>query len=96
MNIKELALKDMPNNLDDLYKARYIYLKLPDYLSFSTKHRNTSEYEMGMMYMANIDATNIKNNQINCRYWSQIYSSILTELNIENKIIGEEQHQCVA
>ena len=94
MNIRELILKDMPNNLNDLEKARYVYLKLGDIVDFSTKYNNTSLDEMGLMYTSNIDVTNIKNNQVNCRFWVQIYSSILTELGIENTINGGG-HQCV-
>ena len=51
MNIRELILKDMPNNLNDLEKARYVYLKLGDIVDFSTKYNNTSLDEMGLMLL---------------------------------------------
>ena len=82
--IENYINKDMPSNLNDLEKARYIYLKLADIFSFSTKFNNTSEKEYLNMY----NETNTDTNQLNCGVWSSIYSNLLKNHNIENTIVN--------
>ncbi len=90
MNIQELVLKDMPDNLNDLEKARYIYIKLGLLLNFSTKFNNTSdEMSIKMYNMSNIDITNLPSNQVICTTWSIIYSKLLDIVGVENKIIKQ-------
>ena len=50
MKLKDVILNDMPDNIDEIEKARYIYLKLALYVNFSTKYQNTSLDEMSKMY----------------------------------------------
>ena len=88
MNIKKIILDDMPNDLDDLAKARYIYLKLADYVNFSTTFQNTNIDSMAKIYNTKVDIENISSN-ITCTMWAQIYSSLLNEVNISNEIVNE-------
>lgn len=88
MSFKQLILGNMPSNLSDLEKARFIYLKLAMYLNFSTKFQNTSDKEFAKMYTnksVNIDSINT--NQIICKWWARIYSSFLNEVGIKNEIV---------
>lgn len=89
MNIKEAIFSEMPDGLDDLGKARYIYLRLADYLNFSTKFINTSEEEFARMYNTRVNSFNLESNQVTCNIWSGIYSSLLNELNIKNQVINQ-------
>lgn len=89
MNIKSLVLSDIPKGLTDLEKARYIYLKLAIYLSFNTTYQNTSDSNMAKIYTegANIDVSNFNSNQAICKSWAKIYSELLSDVGIKNKII---------
>lgn len=89
MNIRKLVLNDMPSNLNDLEKARYIYLKLAFILNFSTKFNNTSDKEFVEMYTSKQGINDIKYNQVICKIWARIYSSLITEMGIENSIINQ-------
>lgn len=86
MNIVDEVLKDMPENLNDLEKARYVYLKLGLILNFSTKFNNTTEEMHFKMYADKSDFETLSHNQIICKAWSKIYSSILTKLGIKNQL----------
>lgn len=89
MTLKEIILSDMDNNLTDLEKARYIYLKLGEKVSFSTKFQNTSEEMFAKMYHPDIDINKYNFNQVNCVMWASIYSQLLNSVGIDNKIVGE-------
>ena len=88
MTIKELILKNMPNDLSDLQKARYIYIKLGGLVSFSTKYNNTTSIESGTMYNEEIDINKFNQNQVNCVMWSYLYKALLDEVGIKNEIIN--------
>lgn len=89
MNLMNKILKNMPKELTDLEKARYIYIELCNELYFSTKFQNTDSYNFSKMYTAKVDATNLKSAYINCKMWSQIYSQLLDEIGIKNEMIDQ-------
>ena len=86
MNFEDLILKDMPENLNDLEKARYIYLKLAFYLNFSTKYNNTDDLEFARMSYPDFDTSKFNKNQIICKEWSKIYSDLLSKVGIHSEI----------
>lgn len=88
MNIKKIIIEQMPDGLNDLEKARFIYLKLAEYLNFSTKFQNTSEKDFALMYTATIDSTDLEIDQVNCTMWASLYSQILFAANVDNRIIN--------
>ena len=88
MNIVDEILKDMPDNLNDLEKARYIYLKLGLMLNFSTKFNNTTDEFYYQMYTNKEDVENLSSNQVICKMWSKIYSSALTKVGVKNQIVN--------
>ena len=92
INIINKILNTMPSNLNDLEKARFLYLESCKIFTFSTKFQNTDDTSFFKMYSQKIDATNLKTTEVNCRWWSQIYSQLLDKVNIENKII-DNGHQ---
>ncbi len=95
MTLKELILKDMPDDLNDLEKARYIYLKLAFYLNFSTKYNNTDGNEFARMSYPDVDTSKFNKNQIICKEWSKIYSYLLNEVGIHNEICSSHHTNVV-
>ena len=89
MNIRNIIKSEIPNNLNELEIARYIYVKLAFLLNFSTKYNNTSEKEFSEMYVSKEGIDEIKYNQIICKKWARIYSTLLSEYGIENKIVNQ-------
>lgn len=94
INILNKILGSLPNNLNDLEKARYLYLESCKIFTFSTKIQNTDEISFAKMYNQKVDAASLETTEVNCRIWSQIYSQLLSYANIKNKII-DNRHQCV-
>lgn len=92
MNLKKLILDEMDKK-DDLTNARYIYLKLGEYLTFSTTFPNTDVDTMNKLHKKEVDIENV-DSEITCNMWADIYSKLLTEVNIENQVINE-WHQYV-
>ena len=88
MTIKELVLNNMPDDLTDLEKARYIYIKLGSLVSFSTKYNNTSSKESNYMYTEKIDISKFNQNQVNCVMWAYLYKALLDEVGIKSEIIN--------
>ena len=89
MNLKKVILDDMPEGLNDLEKARFIYLKLALYLDFSTKYNNTNSVEFLKMSYSGTNPENQREKQIICKNWAHIYSSLLTEAGVKNKVIDQ-------
>jgi len=88
MNIKASILNSMPNNLNKLEQARYIYLKLGLLFNFSTKFNNTTSGEYANMYTKKYDTDKLKNNQLICKLWAKLYSELLMEIGIENSVVN--------
>ena len=89
MNFLQKILNEMPTDLSDLEKARYLYLKLADYLAFSTKFNNTDTSEHFSMYMKELNISKFDRNQVICKEWAQLYSYLLNSVGIKNEIISE-------
>lgn len=89
MDIATKIISNMPSNLNDLEKARYLYLELGKILSFSTQFNNTDDETVYNMFTKKVDVHNLIDNQVNCRMWSQLYSQLLDVVGIKNEVISE-------
>lgn len=89
MTIKEKVINNMPANLTDLEKARYLYIELGKILSFSTKFQNTDDLNFSLMMIMEVDIDKFNKNQVNCNIWAQLYSQLLTVVGIKSEIIDE-------
>ena len=87
-------LGEMPENLTQLEKARYIYLKLGQYLNFNTTFQNTSEDNFFKIFGSKVDTETFNKNQVICREWSQLYCSLLTKVGIDARIF-DSGHESV-
>lgn len=87
-------LDELPDNLSDLEKARFLYLKTCELFTFSTQFQNTDAFSFSKLYNKKVDIANLKTTEVNCRMWAQIYSQLLDRVNIKNKII-DYGHQYV-
>lgn len=90
MNFESLILSDMPEGLNDLEKARYIYLKLAMYLSFNTTYHNTTDLNFATIYTQGekTDISLFNSNQVICKNWAAIYSSLLSKVGVSNTIFS--------
>ena len=94
MNIALRIIGNMPKDLNNLEKARYLYLELCKMVSFSTQLQNTDDENFDKLYTRKVDVNSFDEKQVNCRMWSQLYSQLLDLVSIENKII-DNGHQHV-
>ena len=94
MNIIKQVVKDMPQGLDDLGRARYVYLKLGLIFNFNTTFNNTTDERFSYIYSGSANINHLSSNQVICRLWAKIYSETLNFLGIENYIV-DYGHQYV-
>lgn len=94
VTLTNIVFNEMPSNLSDIEKARYIYLKLAQNLSFNTKLQNGTSQDFSNLYTSQVSIDTFDKNQVICREWAQLYSELLTKAGIENKII-DLGHQSV-
>ena len=85
--IYEEIRDSVPSSLNKLEIARYLYLKCGLSFCFDTKINNTECSTFYQLLNEEINPTLFDRIQINCFTWSQIYSSLLNEFEIDNKII---------
>lgn len=89
MSLKEEILSNMPNDLNDLEKARYLYIELSKRVSFSTKFNNTDFLSAAEMRTNKVDINTFDKNQVNCIWWSSLYSQLLDCVGVRNNIIKQ-------
>lgn len=77
----------VPSKLNMLEIARYLYLKCGLSFCFDTKINNTECSTFYQLLNEEINPLLFDRFQVNCFTWSQIYSSLLNEFEIDNKII---------
>ena len=86
-NLKNYIFDNMPEGLNDLEKARYIYLKINSELSYSPGWIG-SRNKYSELYHQHFDISNMPSDEIICSNWAQIYSDLLNEAGIKNNIRG--------
>ena len=98
MKIEELAkeiTKDMNNLWPNIYKIRYVYLKLGEYLSkdtdfFFSCDNKLFEYNLGYYEIKKIyESKEGYNFKVICRSASEILKSVLKTIGIESKVIKQ-------
>ena len=109
-NLIEGIANTIPKNLDDLTKARMVYLKLnqsvfysDQYFALSRDRRITeNRNELSKIYNRNFDISNLSTNAVVCSNWSKIYAELLKEVGVNSNKIeikkageGEGSHQWV-
>lgn len=77
----------VPSKLNKLEIARYLYLKCGLSFCFDTKINNTECSTFYQLLNEKINPLLFDRIQVNCFTFSQIYSSLLNEFEIDNKII---------
>lgn len=85
MSLKEEILSGMPSDLNDLEKARFLYIELGKRVSFSTKYHNSDSSLQ--MYVDRVDINTFDKNQVICVWWSSLYSQLLDAVGISNNVI---------
>lgn len=85
--IYEEIRDSVPSKLNKLEIARYLYLKCGLSFCFDTKINNTECSTFYQLLNEEINPLLFDRIQVNCFTWSQIYSSLLNEFEIDNKII---------
>lgn len=91
MNLVDNIIKKIPDNLDDLGKARFIYIKLGELLEFDTTTiYNANDKIFEVKKNKQIDIQNLDTNLVNCYNWSNIYVQLLKKIgiNAEMKDLG--------
>ena len=92
-NLIEGIVETIPKDLDDLTKARMVYLKLNQSVTYSDQYfaMNTAKdlykKELSEMYNKSFDISDLSSNSIICSNWSNIYSDLLQEVGIDPKKI---------
>lgn len=94
MNLGKEILNNIPSDLSDLEKARYLYLELCKRVTFNTTFQNTDVSNFAYIYNKKDDVFNINSNEVICRSWSSFYSQLLTSVGIQNRIVNRG-HQFV-
>lgn len=77
MTVKEIVLSLMPANLTQIEKAHYIYIKLGELLTFSTKFKNSTTKDYVDLYSKSVNSSNLKYNQVTCSMWAKVYEDLL-------------------
>ena len=79
-------IKDMPNDLNYIEKARYIYLQLGKYFSYDEQYLTSGTQEKrDELFYKNFKT--IKDDKIVCATISDIYTYLLNKCGIEAKTI---------
>lgn len=88
----EQIISNMPDNLDDLEKARYIYIELGKILEFdtTTMFNSNSKYYYKNHYYKNININNCSN-KVTCTNWCDIYIKLLNKVGI--KALKHSEHK---
>lgn len=92
-NLIDGIVNTIPKELDDLTKARMVYLKLNQSVTYSDQYfamntaKNLYQNELSEIYNRSFDVSNLSTNSIICSNWSNIYANLLQEVGIDPKKI---------
>ncbi len=93
-NLKNSIIDNMPSNLSDEEKARYIYMELNKRVNYDTNYAlGNDETLKELTYNQELTLENFENldsNRVICKGWSELYQELLKEANINGtiKIMG--------
>lgn len=91
-DLKSYISDGMPKKLDPVEKARYIYCKLNNEVSYSNKWNSQKLVtidEKGI-YNKKIDLSNYNGEEIICSNWSEMYSELLRDNGINCAVRGTD------
>ena len=91
-DLKSYISDGMPKKLDPVEKARYIYCKLNNEVSYSNKWNSKKLVaidEKGI-YNKKIDLSNYNGEEIICSNWSEMYSELLRDNGINCAVRGTD------
>lgn len=91
MNLVKEIINKIPNNLNKLEQARFIYIELGKIVEFDTTTVFNSNYDLfNERKNKNIDITNLDSNLVNCFNWANIYTKLLQYINIKAEVKANE------
>lgn len=91
MNLVEEIINKMPNNLNKLEQARFIYIELGKIVEFDTTTVFNCNYDLfNEKKDKNIDITNLDSNLVNCYNWANIYAKLLQYIHIKAEVKANE------
>lgn len=79
-------IEDMPKNLTQIEKARYIYIQLGKYFSYDERYI-TSESDNEKREIFDRDIEDIENDKVVCTSLSRIYENLLNRAGITSKTV---------
>ena len=96
-NLKNAILNGMPEDISDLEKAIYIYIKMCKLLTYDEEYFAVNQRGIATQKHKNIDyvsSINLDNNKVVCFEFNLIYSKLLSELGLHfssdyKNMIGE-------
>ena len=84
MNLVVKIIDNMPSNLTDLEKSRYIYIELGKILEFDeSTMRNTEKKHYDSNYNKKYKITKMNSTSVTCNNWADIYVELLELVNIK-------------
>lgn len=95
-NLIDGIVNTIPKDLDELTKARMVYLKLNQSVTYSDQYfamninsesKKLYKNELSEIYNRNFDVSNLSTNSIICSNWSSIYADLLKKVGINPKKI---------
>ena len=87
VNLKETIINSIPENLNILEKARYIYNKLGELLEYSDIYQSLDEDSRKQFYNQTTDINNTDLSNIICKNWAELYYQLLVDAGIDPKNI---------
>lgn len=91
MNLVNEIINKMPDNLNKLEQARFIYIMLGKIVEFDTTTVFNCNYDLfNERKNKNIDITNLDSNLVNCFNWASIYTKLLQYINIKAEVKAKE------
>lgn len=91
-------IENMPKNLTDIEKVRYIYLEIGKIISYNIEYRHCIDTRFAKdiydekITIGSIERKNYQNKIILvCKQASEILNEALNEINIKSKCIGQEE-----
>lgn len=88
MNLEKEILENINDCWDDFTKARYIYIKLCQLLSFNEAFNNVDFKEYNKIYKEKINLKKLNSTEIVCSTWCYIYKKLLKKIGINAKIVN--------
>ena len=85
-------LKDIPEGLTDLEKARWLYLKLGKTITYDMNVFYLRDEVLGDVYNQKVNINSYESTHLICKSISEIYIDLLKELSIKSKLV-EVSHE---